>query len=89
VRHSFGWIGRYLIISPNGHRIHHSLDEKHHNKNFGAMFTWWDQLFGTFYLSDDTVEIGIDDNAYNSKGFWFDTFNGMRSFFGSMFSVKR
>lgn len=80
VRHSFGWVGRYLIISPNGHHIHHSKDPRHHNKNFGAFFTWWDHLFSTFYISSEPIEIGIDDEEYNKKGFWYDTMNGAKHF---------
>ena len=42
------WLGR-LIQSPSMHFIHHSDDPKHYDKNFGFVFTFWDQVFGSFY----------------------------------------
>jgi len=45
------------------HRIHHSVDEFEHNKNFGFNFPWWDRLFGTYLqqprLGQEQMEIGI------------------------------
>lgn len=37
-----------FIITPNVHRIHHSLDMKESNSNFGNIFPFWDRLFGTY-----------------------------------------
>ena len=44
---------RYVIISPQAHRVHHSIEEKHYDKNFGVTFSIWDQLFNTFYRKYD------------------------------------
>lgn len=38
---------RWLIVTPDMHRIHHSWLAAEHNKNFGFNLTWWDRLFGT------------------------------------------
>ena len=35
------------IVSPVFHSIHHSTEARHHDRNFGAMFSIWDYLFGT------------------------------------------
>ncbi len=46
---TFGpWLNR-LLISPAHHQIHHSVDPRHWNKNFGATLSMWDRLFGTLY----------------------------------------
>src|SRR5258708_27497984 len=45
---SFGWIGRWLVTSPQMHQIHHSIDEEHRDRNFSNC-PLWDQLFGTYY----------------------------------------
>jgi sterol desaturase/sphingolipid hydroxylase (fatty acid hydroxylase superfamily) len=54
---------RMVIVTPDMHRIHHSVDEFEHNKNFGFNFPWWDRLFGTYLeqprLSQEQMEIGI------------------------------
>ncbi|MEO6319256.1 MAG: sterol desaturase family protein [Polaromonas sp.] len=39
---------RWLIVTPDMHRIHHSWHTLEHNKNFGFNLTWWDRLFGTY-----------------------------------------
>jgi sterol desaturase/sphingolipid hydroxylase (fatty acid hydroxylase superfamily) len=53
----------YLIVTPNFHRIHHSLDMKEGNSNFGIVFPFWDKLFGTCvsktYTQMKTIKFGI------------------------------
>ena len=46
VRLGFGKLW-WLLVSPEYHRIHHSLEKKHFNKNFVLWFPVWDILFGT------------------------------------------
>jgi len=41
---------RYVLTDNVYHRIHHSKEPAHFNKNFGTTFTIWDQLFGTAYF---------------------------------------
>jgi sterol desaturase/sphingolipid hydroxylase (fatty acid hydroxylase superfamily) len=48
-RLSFGPFRRYLVDN-RVHRIHHSLEERHFDKNFGIFTTLWDSLFGTLYM---------------------------------------
>ncbi|MDT5062434.1 MAG: hypothetical protein QOH63_2893 [Acidobacteriota bacterium] len=38
-----------IITGPQWHRIHHSLYDEHHDKNFAAFFPFIDILFGTYY----------------------------------------
>ena len=76
----FGWIGKYILLSPIAHRIHHSVDPKHFNKNYGSVFVWWDKLFGTFYFTKESVEIGVEPNEYNKNGFWKDMIFGTKEF---------
>jgi sterol desaturase/sphingolipid hydroxylase (fatty acid hydroxylase superfamily) len=37
----------WLLTSPNYHRIHHSLEQNHIDKNFVGLFPIWDIIFGT------------------------------------------
>ena len=48
-RLSFFW-GRYFFAEPVYHRIHHSIEPRHWNKNFGSMFSFWDIVFRTAYF---------------------------------------
>ncbi len=46
-RVSYGWFNQ-VLVSPAVHRIHHSTQPEHHDKNFAAYFSFWDRLFGTY-----------------------------------------
>jgi sterol desaturase/sphingolipid hydroxylase (fatty acid hydroxylase superfamily) len=37
-----------LLVSPKMHRIHHSRRHEETNSNFGALFSFWDKLFGSW-----------------------------------------
>ena len=39
---------RWFIVTPDMHRIHHSVEDDETNSNFGFNLTWWDRLFGTY-----------------------------------------
>jgi sterol desaturase/sphingolipid hydroxylase (fatty acid hydroxylase superfamily) len=39
---------RFLVVTPDMHRVHHSVTIRETNSNFGFNFPWWDRLFGTY-----------------------------------------
>lgn len=39
---------RWLLVTPDMHRVHHSIDPRETNTNFGFNFAIWDRLFGTY-----------------------------------------
>jgi len=43
-------IFRYFLSEPRYHRIHHSIEAHHQDKNFAFVFPIWDVLFGTAYF---------------------------------------
>jgi sterol desaturase/sphingolipid hydroxylase (fatty acid hydroxylase superfamily) len=59
------WI-RFLIISPKAHRVHHSCEKEHFDKNFGIL-TLWDVLFGTYY--NPTKAHDFDLGVHNTEDF--------------------
>ena len=61
---SYGWF-RYVIAEPRFHRIHHSLEEHHFDKNFAFMFPVWDVIFGTAYFPtrDEYPKTGLLDQS--------------------------
>lgn len=68
LRHSHIWLsyGRvleHIVISPAQHQIHHSMDKKHFNKNYGSMFALWDWMFGTLYIppAKEELRFGVAD----------------------------
>lgn len=61
---AFDRVLRLFVVTPDMHRVHHSIDPHEHNRNFGFNFPWWDRLFGTYLaqpaLGHDEMEIGIE-----------------------------
>ena len=39
---------RWLVVTPDMHRVHHSIVPQETNSNFGFNAPWWDRLFGTY-----------------------------------------
>ncbi len=64
---SYGRFFEHIFISPAQHQIHHSIDPKHYNKNYGEIFALWDWAFGTLYISssDQKLEYGMADQYGN------------------------
>ena len=42
------WILRWVLVTPDMHRVHHSVEDDEANSNFGFSLSWWDRLFGTY-----------------------------------------
>lgn len=39
---------RWVVVTPDMHRVHHSVVVRETNSNFGFNLPWWDRLFGTY-----------------------------------------
>lgn len=39
---------RWIVVTPDMHRVHHSIVIRETNSNFGFNLPWWDRLFGTY-----------------------------------------
>ena len=39
---------RWFLVTPDMHRVHHSVEDDETNSNFGFSLPWWDRLFGTY-----------------------------------------
>jgi sterol desaturase/sphingolipid hydroxylase (fatty acid hydroxylase superfamily) len=56
---------RFVFVSPQAHRVHHSIDARHYEHNYGVVFSLWDRLFGTrWHGRDDYPDTGVDDPAF-------------------------
>ena len=59
---------RRLFVTPDMHRVHHSVEDDEANSNFGFNLSVWDRLFGTFYSSESaakTLEFGLSARERN------------------------
>jgi sterol desaturase/sphingolipid hydroxylase (fatty acid hydroxylase superfamily) len=56
---------RLLIVTPDMHRVHHSVDRAEHDANYGFNLSVWDRLFGTYVAQPARghrgMTIGLDD----------------------------
>ena len=56
---------RLLIVTPDMHRVHHSIEDHETNSNFGFNLSLWDRAFGTYQAQPDAghqgMTIGIRD----------------------------
>ena len=54
---------RWFVVTPDMHRVHHSVEDDETNSNFGFNLPWWDRLFGTYRAQPraghDAIVIGI------------------------------
>jgi sterol desaturase/sphingolipid hydroxylase (fatty acid hydroxylase superfamily) len=39
---------RWVVVTPDMHRVHHSVRVEETDSNFGFNLPWWDRLFGTY-----------------------------------------
>ncbi len=51
---------RLLIVTPEMHRIHHSVIPAETNNNFGFILTWWDRLLGTYRAEPQKGQEGME-----------------------------
>lgn len=55
---------RVFIVTPDMHRVHHSVIPEEHNANFGFALSLWDRIFGSYLsqpsVSHQSMTIGLD-----------------------------
>ena len=66
---------RWVVVTPDMHRVHHSVDPRETNSNYGFNLPWWDRLLGTYVpqpaRGHDEMEIGIEQFR-TTRDLWLD-----------------
>jgi len=56
---------RWIVVTPEMHRVHHSITPRETNSNFGFNLPWWDRCFGTYRAEPaaghEQMIIGIEE----------------------------
>ena len=68
------WL-RWIVVTPDMHRVHHSIDPRETNSNFGFNLPWWDRLLGTYVAQPANGHEGMDvgiDQFRNRRELWLD-----------------
>jgi sterol desaturase/sphingolipid hydroxylase (fatty acid hydroxylase superfamily) len=60
---------RLFVVTPDMHRVHHSVLHREHNSNYGFNLSIWDRLFGTYTAQPEAGHQGmtIGLNPYQSE----------------------
>lgn len=61
---AFDRVLRWIVVTPDMYRVHHSIVRRETNSNFGFNLSWWDRIFGTYRTQPsagyDGMIIGIE-----------------------------
>lgn len=63
------WL-EFFLNTPSHHRVHHGINPKYINKNYGGMFIIWDRIFGTFQEEEEEPTYGITTRFKSWNPFW-------------------
>jgi sterol desaturase/sphingolipid hydroxylase (fatty acid hydroxylase superfamily) len=71
------WLDRVLrlvLVTPDMHRVHHSVLSRETNSNFGFNLPWWDFLFGTYRAQPaaghEGMTVGLEQVRDERKATW-------------------
>lgn len=74
LRHSHVWLSygpvlERVFISPAQHQIHHSVEARHHDRNFGSALAVWDWVGGTLFVTRgrERLRFGLPETARNHE----------------------
>ena len=56
---------RWFVVTPDMHRVHHSIEDDETNSNFGFSLPWWDRLFGTYRDQPRAGHTGMTIGIHN------------------------
>jgi sterol desaturase/sphingolipid hydroxylase (fatty acid hydroxylase superfamily) len=59
-----------FIVTPRLHRLHHSIEARFHESNFGNLITLWDWLFGTLRVDKGRFRVGLDGQPRRGDNLW-------------------
>jgi hypothetical protein len=59
-----------VFVTPSHHRVHHGVQKKFHDKNYGAILIIFDRAFGTFQPEDEKVVYGIGKDLNGKSVLW-------------------
>lgn len=66
---------RLFVVTPDMHRVHHSVRASETNSNFGFNLPWWDRVFGTYRAQPkdghERMKIGIEQFR-TTRDLWID-----------------
>lgn len=59
-----------ILSTPSAHRVHHGMNDRYINKNYGGILIVFDRLFGTYQKEDETVIFGVRKRYASYNPVW-------------------
>lgn len=59
---------RWLLVTPDYHRVHHSVIPREHHSNFGFNLSIWDRIFGTYVAEPAAGQLGATFGLPDQQG---------------------
>ena len=66
---------RLFVVTPDMHRVHHSIDPRETNSNYGFNLPWWDRLLGTYVPQPAKGHLGMEigiEQFRTRRDLWLD-----------------
>jgi sterol desaturase/sphingolipid hydroxylase (fatty acid hydroxylase superfamily) len=66
---------RLVIVTPDMHRVHHSIIPSETNSNFGFNLPWWDRMLGTYLAQPSAGHVGMTigiEQFRSRRDLWID-----------------
>jgi predicted lipoprotein len=72
LRHSHVWLSygprmERILLSPAQHQVHHSVDPRHYDRNYGTILSLWDWLGGSLYLTREREQLRFGLSAQDAN----------------------
>lgn len=64
-----GWFDR-VFVSPSNHRVHHAVNDRYLDRNYGGILILWDRLFGSFKEEDEKCVYGTRGQLNSWDPLW-------------------
>ena len=58
---------RFVVVTPDMHRVHHSVDVREGNSNLSNLFPWWDYVFRTYLPQPAAGQTGMSLGVHGFK----------------------
>jgi hypothetical protein len=60
----------YVLNTPSAHRVHHGIDAKYLDRNYGGILIIWDRLFGTYQREEEPPAYGVTHALRSYNPVW-------------------
>jgi sterol desaturase/sphingolipid hydroxylase (fatty acid hydroxylase superfamily) len=64
-----GWL-EYVLNTPSSHRVHHGINRKYLDRNYGGILVIWDRLFGSYQPEEDPPAYGVTHALRSYNPIW-------------------